>query len=255
VPKSEALHPPTAPEILKRNLQTIQARIQISSPPMHHATLVAVTKTRSLEDIQTLYQLGVRDFGENRVSELSQKAQALKDYLDIRWHFIGNLQTNKLNKLKDIPQLWAIHSVDRVDLLEALMEKLHLSQGPLRLFFQVNTSGEEEKSGFNTQAELDSALRYFFQNNTIGTQGHKRFYFQGLMTMATIRTTDLVAEAHRCFQLCQQYAKRVETEFRAERSHFGCELSMGMSQDFEIALKYQSRWLRIGSVLFEKQKD
>jgi pyridoxal phosphate enzyme (YggS family) len=192
------------------------------------AQLLVVSKTQKLEEIRYLFQLGQRDFGENRVKDLEERAQALSDLPGIRWHLIGNLQSNKIPKLSKIPGLTAIHSVSSLELLQKLQAGLKV---PMGIFLQVNTSREDEKSGFENVDEIQAAARL--------VQAPLRL--QGLMTMATIRTDDVPGEARRCFR-----------ELKVLRDRFDprLELSMGMSGDYGIALEEGSSWVRVGSRVF-----
>lgn len=204
------------------------------------ATLVAVTKYSDVREITMAYDLGHRDFGENRVADLESKAQAFKDE-EIRWHFIGHLQSNKVAKLIKVPNLYAIHSVDSLKLLQEIMKRESELRAPLRLFFQVNTSGEEEKGGFENYQELARALSYFLKST------RSALIFEGLMTMGTYRTDDRESEARRCFRSLKDYAKKLKNEFGL--SHL--QLSMGMSDDYGIALEEGAHVVRVGSLLFK----
>jgi len=201
--------------------------------------LLIVSKTRSLDEIKMYYDLGHRDFGENKVQELCEKSAALKDSCpQIRWHMIGHLQSNKIKQLLTVANLVAIHSVDSESLLKKILsfdEKI--SNPKIGLFLQINTSKEEEKSGFETEEEILKSLSQF--------KHKKHFFLQGLMTMGKIRTDDLKREARVCFQSLNSYKKKCEVVL----GH-SLETSMGMSQDYEIALSEGANWIRLGSVLF-----
>ncbi|MBG08502.1 MAG: YggS family pyridoxal phosphate-dependent enzyme, partial [Halobacteriovoraceae bacterium] len=144
-------------KVLTQNFERINAHIG-------KAELVAVTKYSPLEDLFLAYEIGHRNFGENRVKDLEVKAKAFHDkgFHDVRWHFIGNLQSNKLNQLLKIKNLYSIHSVDSLKLLEKLYEKApqFLKDRDLLFFLQVKTSNEEEKSGFNSKDEVYKALNF-----------------------------------------------------------------------------------------------
>ncbi len=200
--------------------------------------LLIVSKTRIQSEIKAYYDLGHRDFGENRIPELLEKALALKDSCpDIRWHMIGNIQTNKINQLYSVPNLWAIHSVDSLEHLEKLIQAESRLSEDVKIFLQVNTSHEVEKAGFENFAEVKAAAEKAFKA--------KRLKLHGLMTMGTLRTEDFQAEAARCFHDLFLQKDRLESELKQK-----FELSMGMSQDYEIALKEKSNWIRLGTFLF-----
>ena len=200
--------------------------------------LLIVTKTRSLEEIKTYYELGHRDFGENRVQDLSEKAEALKSSCpDIRWHMIGHLQSNKINHLYAVHNLYAIHSVHDLQLVDKLVKSEDKLSKDLQIFLQFNTSHEEEKSGFETYTELTEAAESVMES--------KRLKLAGLMTMGTIRTENFEAEARRCFQELQVERVKLESEFNVKLG-----TSMGMSQDYQIALEEGATWIRLGTMMF-----
>lgn len=192
------------------------------------ARLLVVSKTRPVDEIRYLYQLGQRDFGENRVQELEEKALPLSDLPDLRWHLIGPLQSNKVGKLKKIVGLSAIHSVGTLALIGKIQSAV---ERPLDIYLQVNTSREDAKSGFEDFPALQEAAK--------AVSGPLRL--KGLMTMATLRTEDPVGEARRCFR-----------ELRGLRDQLdpGLELSMGMSGDYPIALEEGAHWVRVGGKVF-----
>ncbi len=204
----------------------------------HDSKLLIVSKTRPLEDIQLYYDLGHRDFGENRVQELLEKAQALESSCpEIRWHMIGHLQSNKINQLFSIPHLWAVHSVDDKDLLDKMIKSASRLNSEINIFLQYNTSKEEEKSGFEDYVSLKSAV------TSIPSQSKINFF--GLMTMGTLRTENLQREARRCFNELGQIKNRLQSELGIT-----LETSMGMSQDYQIAIEEGSNWIRLGTMMF-----
>lgn len=216
-------------EALASNLASIHAELKGTT-----TRLLVVSKTQTPDDIRSLYETGQRDFGENRVQELEDKDAALADLPELRWHLIGHLQSNKIPKLNKIARLVSIHSVDDMDLMNKLIAGLKLPR-PVGLFLQVNTSGEDEKSGFEDEVALSEALKKL---SSVSSPA----YFQGLMTMGTIRTEDVVGEAHRCFRSLKELRDRLCP---------GGELSMGMSGDYLIARDYASNWVRVGSKIFK----
>ena len=217
---------------LRDNLSRVKARLSCSTK------LLAVSKTKPTSMIEDVYHLGQKDFGENKVQDLAQKSLELK-HLDIHWHFIGHLQSNKINQLLKVNNLVSIHSVDNLSLLNKLMtksEKLQLSK-PIGVFLQINTSGETEKSGFRVNADLTEAIKLFNSASNL--------YLQGLMTIGKIRTESFNQDARQCFQSLLELKKKLDNTHSTT-----LELSMGMSQDFEIAQEYKSNWVRIGSDIF-----
>jgi pyridoxal phosphate enzyme (YggS family) len=226
--------------------QEIAKNLACIKKELKTAQLIAVTKYSPIEDVVTAYQAHHYDFGENRVSDLQLKAEFFKkeELKKVRWHFIGHLQTNKVRELYKIPNLYAIHSVDSQKLLEELIKREQDFEGPeLKLFFQVNTSHEVEKSGFETAEELKMAIDLLLK------RGSSKLKFYGLMTMGTIRTTEFEAEALRCFRDLSAVAHNLETSYKLPQK---LKLSMGMSQDYRLAIAAGSDFIRVGSAIFKQ---
>ncbi len=224
--------------------QTIALQLEKVIRETLPATLIAVSKYSKAEEIVYAYHAGQRDFGENRVQDLIEKAAYFeKEGLhDVRWHFIGHLQSNKVKDLLKIPNLVAIHSIDSEKLvLEIVKRAGEFTGSHLNLFFQVNTSFEDEKSGFEN---LDDILNSHKAIEDLELNG--KFHLHGLMTMATVRTDDKEKEAHRCFSLLLKYREDLVKILNRD-----LKLSMGMSGDFSIALLYQTDYVRIGSAIFK----
>ncbi len=188
--------------------------------------IVAVSKTKPAEQIREAIAAGCRDFGENYVQELQDKAAALAA-LAPRWHFIGHAQRNKAKLLVEVPGLVLVHGVDSVRLARALDAK---AARPLEVLVQVNVSGEASKSGC-TPAEVPALL------DAIAGSEHLRC--RGLMTMPP----DGEPEAARPFF----------RQLRALRDRLGGDLphlSMGMSHDFEVAIEEGATLVRVGTAIF-----
>ena len=206
--------------------------------------LVCVSKFQSIDAIREAYEAGERDFGESRVPELLTKYEALPK--DIRWHFIGHLQTNKVRAI--VPFVYLIHSVDSVHLLETISKEAARIGRSVPVLLEVHTAAEETKTGFRPEeirkglAGLTS-LAGFVQLTQPAQPAKPAKPAQpvlGLMTMAT--NTDDETEIRRCFRLLQSLAWE------------GCELSMGMSDDYPLALEYGSTMIRVGSRIFGERK-
>ena len=199
------------------------------------AKIVVVSKKRSLEEIMSYYDAGVRDFGENRADDLIKKAEALPK--DIRWHFIGHLQRNKVAKV--LPYVSLIHSVESKDLLKVLDKEAQKLNRPVDILIQFNLAEEDTKTGLSEQEAFDfasEALSYSHLN------------VKGIMTMGPHvddeqAIEDIFAQAH-----------NLQTKLKEMHGadHFN-ELSMGMSSDWKIALRHGSTILRIGTILFEER--
>lgn len=189
--------------------------------------LVAVTKGRSLADIQELYQQGCRVFGESRVQEARLKQEQLPK--DIDWHLIGTLQGNKVAKA--VGHFALIHSVDR----PALAQALAAHKGISRCLLQVNTSGETSKRGLSPRA-WEPFLEELFQLPGLE--------IAGLMTMAPL--TEEERSIRSAFAGLRECAERWRAQYRVALP----TLSMGMSQDFPLAIEEGATLVRIGSALY-----
>lgn len=197
-----------------------------------NVTLVAVSKTKPVEDILALYNLGQRDFGENYVQELAEKAGKLP--ADIRWHFIGHLQTNKVKLIVPIVQL--IQGVDSLKLLKEIDKQAGMAGKRVDCLLQVHIAEEETKFGLDKK-ELEEILRDIdiFRNVSI----------LGLMGMASFTSDqDNIRKEFR-------YLKKLFDESKLQTSNYKLQtLSMGMSSDYKIAIEEGSNMVRIGSLLF-----
>ena len=199
-------------------------------------SLLAVGKRHPVEKIITLYQLGVKSFGENQLQEAMEKQRKLVD-LDLQWHFIGTLQSNKTRAIAEKFQ-W-VQSVDRHKILVRLSEQRPGSMGLLNVCLQVNIDQEPQKAGANPEEILQLAAV---------CHGLDNIELRGLMAIPRL-TTDL-NEQHDSF-------RKVKALFDTLRSegHDIDTLSMGMSSDLEIAIAEGSTMVRIGTDLFGKRES
>ena len=202
----------------------------------YKAELVAVSKTKTAEDIIKVYNAGIRDFGENRAQELAQKAPLCP--ADIRWHFIGHLQQNKVKFISSFVHL--IHSIDSLALLEKVEKAGQKHKRILNLLLQIKIAGEETKYGLDEDQAADILKAY-----VNGEFPHVSF--KGFMGMASF-TTDMEKVRSEFIQL-RELRDRMSNEFGTHTYRFE-ELSMGMSGDFELALEEGSSIVRIGSLIF-----
>ena len=228
------MHP--ARDVIQENLARIEGRLRSACAragrPRESVTLVAVTKTVPADVAALLPELGVNDLGENRPQELWRKAEAIPS--GVRWHLIGHLQRNKIERT--LPLLHRLHSVDSTRLLGAL-DAVEQPR-PVEVMLEVNCSGESSKQGF-APAEVPALAP------TLRALRNVRVV--GLMTMAAHED-----DPERCrpsFALL----RRLLDELRqlAGDAHPLSELSMGMSNDFEVAIEEGATAVRLGSVLFE----
>lgn len=194
-----------------------------------NAILVAVSKTKPAADILELYNLGQRDFGENYVQELVEKEAALPK--DIRWHFIGHLQSNKVKFIA--PFVHLVHGVDSESLLKEINKQAAKNSRIIDCLLQVHIATEETKFGFD-EYEL-SQLH--------GLQEFKNVNIKGLMGMASFSNDMNLVRSE--FKKLKQLFDQLQTSNLKLKT-----LSMGMSGDYKIALEEGSNMVRIGSLLF-----
>jgi pyridoxal phosphate enzyme (YggS family) len=203
-------------------------------------TLVAVSKTKPIEDILELYNMGQKDFGENYVQELVDKAAQLPK--DIRWHFIGHLQTNKVKLIAPFVQL--IHGVDSLKLLKEINKEGQKNNRILDCLLQVHIAKEESKFGLDAN-ELNFVINQLADLKMVNIR------ICGLMGMASFtEDMNLVKQEFRSLKKIFDHHAKTET------GHLKFEtLSMGMSSDYRIAIEEGSNMVRIGSLLFGKRKN
>lgn len=198
--------------------------------------LVAVSKTKPLEDLQAAYEIGQRIFGENKVQELVDKHEKLPK--DIKWHFIGHLQRNKVKYLAPFVNL--IHGVDSLKLLKEINKRAKSSERVIDCLLQVHIAQETTKFGLDA-----SELVELLESDAFKQMEHIRLV--GLMGMAT--NTDDDAQVRQEFQQLKQLFEQVKTQYTSVNIAF-TELSMGMSGDYKIALEEGSTLVRLGSLIF-----
>lgn len=206
--------------------------------------LVAVSKTKSHELIKACYDAGQRHFGENYVQELCAKAPQLPK--DIRWHFIGSLQSNKAKQLASIENLWMVETIDRQKIATAL-DKAIAAVGrktPLNVFVQVNTSAEESKSGCDPK-DCVQLVKFVIENCP-----HLKFC--GLMTIGSILHSKSQSDDQPDFELLCKCRDEVCKELSLKKEDV--ELSMGMSSDYLKAIEYGSTNVRVGSTIFGERE-
>ena len=207
---------------IQQHIAAIRANIP------EHVTLICVSKFHSYEAIMDAYACGERDFGESRVQELLPKYETLPK--DIRWHFIGHLQTNKVKQI--VPFVHMIHSVDSVRLLDTINKEAEKIGRRVKVLLEAHVAKEETKSGFTPEEilSLDIQLSTFNYVDICGIMG-----------MAT--NTDDEAEWRRCFREISSLASKLSTLNTKQ-------LSMGMSDDYLVAIEEGSTMVRIGSTIF-----
>jgi len=222
-------------EHLRANLDEViwnieQARISVSE---HHIVkLVTVAKYTELENISTLYDLGQRAFGENQVQQLKERMEAL-EALPLEWHMIGSLQKNKINNLIDLrPAL--MQSLDSMDLALELNKKLLAKSSKMNCLLQINAAKEESKSGVNSEEAFD-----IYQSIQ---ESCPQINLKGVMTIGA--HSEDVKLIQKSFETTHRIYEKLEKE--------GATIcSMGMSSDYELAIKCGSNLIRVGSALFK----
>ncbi|KAK7245890.1 hypothetical protein RIF29_40744 [Crotalaria pallida] len=220
---------------LRSVLQRVQLAAERSGRVAQQVRVVAVSKTKPVSAIREVYDSGHRCFGENYVQELVEKAPQLPD--DIEWHFIGNLQSNKVKPLlSSVPNLAYVESVDDEKIANHLDRAVaNIGRKPLKVFVQVNTSGETSKFGVEPTLCVD--LVKHIKNCT-------NLEFCGLMTIGMLDYSS-TPENFKLLSSC-----RSEVCKALDISEEQCELSMGMSADFEQAIEMGSTNVRVGSTIF-----
>lgn len=215
---------------IKDNLHTFLEKIP------SQIKLVAVSKTHSPEMILQAYETGFRDFGENKVQELTAKYEVLPN--DIRWHFIGHLQRNKVKYLASFVHL--IHGVDSLRLLRTINKEAAKNNRRIDCLLQMHIAREETKFGMD-YAEICQLLE------SDAYQGFENVRICGLMGMATF--TANMQQVEKEFKELKNSFEKLKNSYFAGKAEFK-ELSMGMSNDYQTAISCGSTMLRVGSLIF-----
>lgn len=227
------------PEGLKLAQEKVAAAVSAAGRRAEDVTLIAVGKTKPASMIREAYDLGIRDFGENKVQELTAKYEELPK--DIRWHMIGHLQSNKVKYIVDKVAL--IHSVDSLHLAQVI-EKEAVKKGVdhVDVLLEVNVSGEESKFGLTPQAlmeQIDDFLAF----------EHVRV--RGLMTIAPYAPDPEMSRPY--FARLRQLTVDIQDKNGDNNIDVNL-LSMGMSGDFEVAIEEGASYVRIGTMIFGERQ-
>ncbi|CCH44809.1 Proline synthetase [Wickerhamomyces ciferrii] len=226
------------------NYDSIYSKVQesVKSRPdsiNHPVELVAVSKYKPASDIKALYDHGVRHFGENYTQELISKASILPK--DIKWHFIGGLQSNKCKDLSN--NIENLHSVETIDSLKKA-KKLNDSRSGvngsiINIYLQINASNESQKSGLKPDdfEGIDELIQYI-------TKDAKSLNLEGLMGIASYEQSTSEGE-NKDFKVLVELQKQLNTKY-----NLNLKLSMGMTADFEEAIRQGTSYVRIGSAIF-----
>jgi len=204
---------------------------------VHQVRLIAVTKFASLDQIREAYDAGIHDFGENKVQDALEKIEALQVELPhATWHFIGHLQSNKVNKV--VGNFDWIHSVDSFDLAEKISSRAQALNIKQKILLQVNIAREEQKHGFT----IENLIECFDELTRLPNCD-----VRGLMTIAPLSSLPGNMPPDMVFAGLRSLRDKISSD----RSIDLLELSMGMSQDFKHALQSGATMLRVGSYLFQ----
>ncbi|MDX8378108.1 MAG: YggS family pyridoxal phosphate-dependent enzyme [Mariprofundales bacterium] len=211
---------------------------------MSDISLIAVSKTRTMQDILDIYAEGVRFFAENRPQELASKARELAHLTDLQWHYIGNLQSRDCKIIAQYANCF--HSIDRLKIARRLSSQLELYDRNITAFVQVNITGEKSKSGFvcddwqNNKDQLQTLVEVIQEIALL-----PRLNLLGLMTMAPFNSTE--EELHIIFQSMSDLSVYLNNNVSDINMPY---LSMGMSGDYQIAIEHGATHVRIGRAIF-----
>lgn len=200
----------------------------------HIVQVVAISKYNSADEIRTLYHCGQRAFGENKVQDLKEKSTLLDD-LPISWHFVGRLQSNKINQLIDLNPV-LMHSLDSIELANELNKRLKVKNKTMNCLLQINSAKEESKAGVMPEDAIETYI--YIKNN------FSNINLCGVMSIgAYVEDKELIKQS---FISTQKIYNALQ-----EKGAYIC--SMGMSGDFEIAIELGSNLIRVGSALFKSK--
>lgn len=216
--------------MISENLSVIKGTIP------YGVKLIAVSKTKPVSDLQECYDAGQRIFGENKALEMRDKHEQLPK--DIQWHFIGHLQTNKIKYI--IPFVSLIHSIDSIGLLEAVNKEAAKRERKVDCLLQFHIAQEETKFGLSIEEAEDILQSAEYQN-------FSNIRICGVMGMATF--TDDVDQIRNEFKTLKDIFNILKERYFKDSEHFK-EISMGMSDDYPIAIEEGSTMVRIGSKIF-----
>lgn len=216
--------------MIKDNLNKIRAMLPSD------VTLIAVSKTKPVSDLQEAYDAGQRIFGENKALEMRDKYQELPK--DIQWHFIGHLQTNKIKYIA--PFVTLIHSIDSLSLLEAVNKEALKNDRVIDCLLQFHIAQEDTKFGL----DIDEAKQLLESENY---KNQKNIRIVGVMGMATF--TDEVTQIRNEFKTLKDIFDFLKVNYFKDNDSFK-EISMGMSDDYPIAIEEGATMVRVGSKIF-----
>lgn len=215
--------------MIKENLNVVRATLP------DNVTLIAVSKTKPVEDLQEAYDAGQRIFGENKALEMRDKHQVLPD--DIKWHFIGHLQTNKIKYIA--PFVTLIHSIDSASLLDAVNKEAAKNNRVIDCLLQFHIAQEDTKFGLDMEE-----AKNMIESDNFKKMNNVRIV--GVMGMATF--TDDVNQVRNEFKTLKHFFDTLKDNYFKDDSFK--EISMGMSDDYPIAIEEGATMVRVGSKIF-----
>ncbi|MDB8792840.1 YggS family pyridoxal phosphate-dependent enzyme [Romboutsia sp. 1001216sp1] len=223
---------------VKENLDMVREKIKnscnVSNRKVDEVTLLAVTKTVDVDKVLEAIENGVKDVGENKPQELARKYEVIGD--KVNWHLIGSLQTNKVKYIID--KVYMIHSLDRIALCEEIQKRAEKIDKTINCLVQINISKEESKHGIYKEGAIDFIKEVANNYNNIK--------IKGLMTMAPF--TENKDEVRKVFRGLKELAVEID---KLNINNVSMEyLSMGMSNDYEIAIEEGSNIVRVGTSIF-----
>lgn len=223
-----------------QNLKNVQQRIteacENAGRTPDEITLVAVSKTKPIDDIKTAFDCGQLHFGENRAKELQDKMGKYEND-EIQWHMVGNLQTNKIKYM--VERVNWIHSIEKSKYLREIEKRASRIDRVINTLIQINISGEDRKSGCEPE-DLKEILEY--------AQGLDHVRVRGLMGMATFVDAEEVESVRPEFKMLKKL-RDTHRNYECENVQLD-ELSMGMTNDMEIAIEEGSTMVRVGRAIF-----
>lgn len=227
---------------IKGNIESIEHKIdnacKASSRNKEEVTLIAVTKTVDVDAVNEAIEAGITDVGENKPQELARKFEVIGD--KVKWHLIGSLQTNKVKYIID--KVYMIHSIDRLSLCDEIQKRAEKIDRIINCLVQVNISKEESKHGIHEDEAIE-----FIKNIS---KNYPNIRIQGLMTMApNTEDEELISSV---FKKLKELSIKIKNE---NINNVSMEkLSMGMSNDFELAVQEGATYVRVGTSIFGQRK-
>ncbi|MBQ4149116.1 MAG: YggS family pyridoxal phosphate-dependent enzyme [Clostridium sp.] len=223
--------------MVRENLREVQEKLTAAAlragRKPEDVLLIAVSKTKPIELMMEAYEAGIRDFGENKVQEILRKAPLMPP--DVRWHMIGHLQKNKVRQV--IGTACLIHSVDTVELAEKIEKEAEKQDLDVDILLEVNVAEEETKFGFRLE-ETEDAVR--------AIAAFPRVHIRGFMTSAP--DTETPEDNRKFFRKLSDLA--VDTKSKNLDNVYVSALSMGMTNDYEVAVEEGASMIRVGTAIF-----